>query len=80
MEGPDSPSKEALRGGSGEASGAAHAGLPQLQVSPSPEETAEAHLQASGPRLPPERAGPRSERPARPASPLSPPRQRRGQP
>lgn len=30
MEGPDSPSEEALRGGSREASGAAHAGLPEL--------------------------------------------------
>lgn len=57
MEGPDSPAEEALRGGSGEASGAAHAGLPQLQVSASPEETAETHLQASGPWLPPEWAG-----------------------
>lgn len=57
MEGPHSPSEEALCGGSREASGAAHAGLPQLQVPASPEETVETHLQASRPRVPPERAG-----------------------
>lgn len=57
MEGPHPPSEEALRGGGRKAAGAAHAGLPQLQVPASPEETAEAHLQESGSRLPPERAG-----------------------
>lgn len=58
MEGPDSHSEEALCGGSRETPGPAHAGLPQLQVSASQEEAAETHLQASGPRFPPERSGP----------------------
>lgn len=58
LEGPDSPAEEALRGGSREAPRAAHAGLPKLQVPTSPEEAAEAHLQACGPGLPPGGAGP----------------------
>lgn len=57
VEGPDAPSEEALCGGGREAEGAAHAGLPQLQVPASPEEAAETHLQARGPRVPLERAG-----------------------
>lgn len=63
LEGPDAPSEEALCGGSGAAAGEAHAGLPQLQVPTPPEEAAETHLQAGGPRLPPGRTGPGSERP-----------------
>lgn len=80
LEGPDAPSEEALRGGSGAAAGEAHAGLPQLQVPTTPEEAAEAHLQAGGPRLPPGGPGPGSERPPRPADPVPPTGQRRGLP
>lgn len=44
MEGPDPSSEASVRGGGREAARAAHAGLPQLQVSPSSQEAAEAHL------------------------------------
>lgn len=76
MEGPYSSSEEALCGGGRKAAGAAHAGLPQLQVPASPEETAKTYLQESGSWLPPERAGSGTQHPAGAAGPLSPPRQR----